>query len=73
MLSSFSDLAGKVRTGQVLANAGAEVIYGDPTNLVSLNSNTVSSTGGSQGVENMQPFLAVEFCIALTGLFPTRN
>jgi microcystin-dependent protein len=29
--------------------------------------------GGGQPHENMQPYLAVNFCIALTGLFPSRN
>jgi microcystin-dependent protein len=29
--------------------------------------------GSSQGHTNMQPFLAVRFCIALQGLFPSRN
>jgi len=30
-------------------------------------------TGGSQGHENRQPFLTMNFVIFLTGLFPTRN
>jgi microcystin-dependent protein len=31
------------------------------------------STGGNQAHTNMQPYLAVNFCIALQGLFPSRN
>lgn len=31
------------------------------------------STGASAGHENRQPFLVVNYCIALTGLFPSRN
>ena len=65
--------SGTTPTDMVLADAGSENIYGDATNLVSMNANTVGSTGGGQGVVNMQPFLAVEFCIALTGVFPPRN
>lgn len=34
---------------------------------------SIQNTGGSQAHENMQPFLAVNFCIALQGLFPSRN
>lgn len=34
---------------------------------------TLSSAGGSQAHENMQPFIALNFCIALQGLFPSRN
>ena len=35
--------------------------------------NMVNNTGSSQGHNNMQPCLAVNFCIALQGLFPSRN
>jgi microcystin-dependent protein len=33
----------------------------------------ISVTGGSQPHENMQPYLALNFCIALEGVFPSRN
>lgn len=33
----------------------------------------VLNVGGSQGHNNMQPSLALNFCIALQGLFPSRN
>lgn len=72
--ANSSGASGTTPIDQVLADAGgSELIYGDATNLVSLNTNTVGSAGGSQGIENMQPFLTIEFCIALTGLFPPRN
>ncbi|MCB1057055.1 MAG: phage tail protein [Acidobacteria bacterium] len=48
-------------------------IYNDPTNLVDLRSGTVTNVGGSQAHDNMQPYLALNFCIALQGLFPSRN
>jgi microcystin-dependent protein len=32
-----------------------------------------SNTGGGQSHENMQPFLAVRWIIALQGVFPSRN
>ncbi|SFS46411.1 phage tail protein [Sphingobacterium wenxiniae] len=31
------------------------------------------TVGGSQAHQNMQPFLTLNFCIALVGIFPTRN
>ena len=40
--------------------------------ITGLNTN-VSRSGGGQSHNNMQPYLAVSFCIALQGLFPTRN
>ncbi|NYF80595.1 phage tail protein [Granulicella arctica] len=32
-----------------------------------------SPTGGSQPHQNMPPYLVVNFCIALVGIFPSRN
>jgi microcystin-dependent protein len=32
-----------------------------------------SNTGAGQAHENRPPFLAVSFCIALSGIFPSRN
>jgi len=34
---------------------------------------TIQMAGGSQPVNNMQPFAAVSFCICLEGIFPSRN
>jgi microcystin-dependent protein len=35
--------------------------------------NAIASTGGSQPHENRPPFLTLNFCIALQGIFPSRN
>ena len=34
---------------------------------------SVSNTGGGQAHENMQPYLVLNFIIALQGIFPSRN
>jgi microcystin-dependent protein len=47
--------------------------YGPDDALTPLDSESISSTGGGQGHNNMQPFLTVNFAIALQGLFPSRN
>jgi len=47
-------------------------IYGTSTNQVQ-NSGALNLAGGGLSHENMQPYLAVNFCIALKGLFPSRN
>jgi len=56
----------------VFANAGTDV-YAPAQSLVQLAAGAVASVGGGQGHQNMQPFLVVNFCIALMGLFPSRN
>lgn len=38
-----------------------------------ISSSTVANVGGSQSHDNMQPYIAINFCIALRGLFPSRN
>ena len=39
----------------------------------SLAPNSVQPAGGSQPHDNMQPFLAISFIIALFGIFPSQN
>lgn len=42
-------------------------------NLVQFASEALPSTGGSQTHNNMQPYLALNFIIALVGLYPSRS
>jgi microcystin-dependent protein len=56
----------------VLANSVNQV-YAAANNLVAMNAGTVTNTGGSQAHLNMQPFLILNFCIALQGIFPSPN
>jgi microcystin-dependent protein len=43
------------------------------SNSVTLAASVLSSVGGSQPHPNTQPYLVVSFCIALVGIFPSRN
>ena len=38
-----------------------------------MNPASISNTGGSQPHTNVQPFLVLNFIIALQGIFPSRN
>ncbi len=60
-------------TGRVLA--AVTDAYGDPaaSGMTALRSGTVTNTGGGQAHNNMQPYTTLAFCIALKGLFPSRN
>lgn len=40
---------------------------------VAMSPTAISTVGGSQAHENRQPYLAVNFCIALVGIFPSQN
>lgn len=55
--------------------AGVDFVYSSGnTNLnVTLNAASIANVGGGQAHNNMQPYIAVNFCIALQGLFPSRN
>lgn len=50
-----------------------EKFYGPVVSAVTLNPGTVSMTGGSQPHANIQPSLAVNFCISTTGIYPSRS
>ena len=56
--------------GSVLAEANFP-LYHDGAGNSSIQG--ISNAGGGQAHENMQPYTVVNFCIALQGLFPSRN
>ena len=47
--------------------------YHTATSLTTLNPASVTSAGGSQAHLNLQPFLTLNFSIALQGIFPSPN
>jgi len=51
---------------------GADV-YAAPADLTALAGGSVGTVGGSQAHSNLQPFLALNFVIALQGIFPSRS
>ena len=66
--------------GNILANDGNDRIYNDSVapdvslSTAAIESTTsVADTGGNQAHTNVQPYLVVNFIIALQGTFPSRN
>jgi microcystin-dependent protein len=59
--------------GNMLAIANGGAVYTGVTNPTPLSPATIANVGGGQGHSNMQPFLTLNFCIALQGIFPARN
>lgn len=69
------DASGRIlATAQTGPNSGTEVPVYDPlTAQRQMRTDAITDTGGSQSHANMQPFLVINFCMALTGLYPPRN
>jgi microcystin-dependent protein len=44
-----------------------------PTINAAFAGNAISPVGGSQPHDNMQPYLAINFCISLFGIYPSQN
>ena len=55
----------------VLATANLNM-YTAPNPPQSIHPQTIGTTGGAAH-DNMSPYLGLNFCVALTGIFPTRN
>lgn len=53
--------------------AAPSAVYGTGENKVAMASALPKNTGGSQAHLNMQPFLTLNFTIALQGIFPSPN
>ena len=83
----YNEMPEHVHTLQATGNAGSTrspsnaalcqpdtKMYVEPDfPLTTLSPNSVASTGGSQPHDNRQPYLVLNFCIALQGIFPSRN
>jgi microcystin-dependent protein len=64
--------------GQVLATAvggGGEVdfFYGPDATPQPLNPVSILPAGNNQPHNNLQPYLTINWCIALNGIYPSRN
>ena len=53
--------------------AGVANTYGPFNDVTTLQPATITNTGGSQAHENRQPLLVLNWCVALQGVFPSRN
>jgi microcystin-dependent protein len=73
-IESASTAIGTLNSGanNYLAVSQAPV-YALPANLTTLTPQSVTNVGGSQAHLNQQPFLALNFIIALIGIFPSQT
>jgi microcystin-dependent protein len=59
--------------GRALARSASDIYTAKPDTSTVMNVDMLGDAGGSQPHDNIQPYLAVNFCIALTGVFPARS
>ena len=66
---------GSTRNPNNAIYASSAVSLFAPSNgpAVPLNPATISPSGGNQPHPNLQPYSVINFCIALNGIFPSRN
>ena len=68
---------GNLQTGgpnRVLAKSGNGEAYGPPNvSVVTMAPEAISPAGGSLPHNNMQPYLTLNYCIAMQGVFPPRQ
>jgi microcystin-dependent protein len=68
-----NDAVNSPGTGAVLGKSAPQPAYGAPTNLTAMNPGSIGTVGGSLPHTNMMPFLVLNFCIALQGIFPSQT
>ena len=71
MINASEDKSSKNPNGSI---PGRSRLYDAPINAsTTLDSSAVSDTGDSQPHENRQPYVTLRACVALVGVFPSRN
>lgn len=75
VIASGDQATTNVPGGNVLAATPRRTssFYAAPGSAVAMHGDTIGEAGGGAAHNNMQPFLALNFVIALQGLFPSRN
>lgn len=56
-----------------MPSSGGVMAYTAANNLGAMNAGTLTTVGSGQAHENRQPFLVMNWLIALTGIFPSRS
>jgi len=63
----------KLNTTPLNSNLGAAQIYNSTTLDSPMAAGSIGFSGGNQPHENRQPFLVLNWCICINGIFPSRN
>ena len=60
-------------SGNMAANSTTLPIYYEAIPTNAMGSNSISLTGGNQSHDNFQPYLCLDFIIALYGVYPSQS
>jgi microcystin-dependent protein len=60
-------------SARILAKSSGQNIYAPTANVTAMSDNALAPAGGDQPHNNMQPYLTLNFCIALQGVYPPRT
>lgn len=74
-VSTGADTAEPTNTTALARSSFGDSLYQTNTsaNLVDMSSVSLATTGGGQAHNNLQPFLTLNYIIALQGLYPSRG
>jgi len=62
-----------IAAGNLLGTSASQEYQTPDSNLVAMAPGSIANVGGSQAHLNMQPFLVLNFSIALQGIFPSQT
>ncbi|MFP4074452.1 MAG: phage tail protein [Actinomycetota bacterium] len=70
--TTFAPTSESGKFSSLARSVGGNAYHGSPPNA-DLDADTILDTGDSQPHDNLQPLLAINFIIALQGLYPSRS
>ncbi len=73
MLASTTAASATHGPSEVLGSSAAMNLYGNGTPNMAMDPNAITPAGGNQPHDNMPPFVAMNYIIALYGIFPSQN
>lgn len=59
--------------GRVPARSQSDVYAAKPDTSTVMHPSMIAEAGGGEPHTNVQPYLTVNFCIAMVGIFPARD
>lgn len=72
-VSASGSAAGVAEIGGATWAVAQSASYNPASSVVPMSQAAIGASGGSQPHPNMQPYLAMSFCIAIQGIYPSRG